>query len=220
MRVRYLRLYNAFLTNNLSRAMEFRAQFFAGIVGYMIWNGVSLLFINVVFGKVGAVRGWTREEMWVLLGTFVILESLCFGLLGPNMLRFSGMVRDGSLDVALTRPVNTQFLVSTRYMDINALLNSSVGVALLFYGLHRLGRTPAPHEWALWLLLLARPLVQPAARHNPYIRTFLLTMATAMLVDSLLEVQIGYNLFVFGYGFLVVAAGRQRLKPQSVVARG
>ncbi len=84
----------------------------------------------------------------------MILESLCLGLLGPNMFRFSGMVRDGSLDVALTRPVNTQFLVSTRYMDINALLNSTVGVALLFYGLNRLGRTPALHEWALWLLLL------------------------------------------------------------------
>ena len=70
----------------------------------------------------------------------------------------------------------------------------------------------------LWLLLLGRPLAQPAARRNPYIRTFLLTMAVAMLVDSLLEVQIGYNLFVFGYGFLVVAAERQRPFRQSARA--
>lgn len=62
----------------------------------------------------------------------------------------------------------------------------------------------------LWLLLLVWPLMQPAARRNPYIRSFLFVMAVAMLVDSLLEVQIGYNLFVFGYGFLVVAAERQR----------
>ena len=61
----------------------------------------------------------------------------------------------------------------------------------------------------LWLLLLAWPLAQPAARRNPYIRSFLFVMMAAMLVDSLLEVQIGYNLFVFGYGFLVVAAERQ-----------
>lgn len=68
----------------------------------------------------------------------------------------------------------------------------------------------------LWLLLLSWPLLQPAPRRNPYIRSFLLVMAAAMLVDSLLQVQIGYNLFVFGYGFLVVAAERRRKFYQSL----
>jgi len=43
--VRYLKLYRAFVVNSVSRAMEFRAQFFAGIVSYLIWAAVSLLFI-------------------------------------------------------------------------------------------------------------------------------------------------------------------------------
>jgi ABC-2 type transport system permease protein len=152
--VRYLKLYYAFLLNCLSRAMEFRAQFLAGIIGYAIWSGVSLLFIDVVFGSVGPVRGWSRDEMWVLYGTFVILESLCYGLLGPNMWRFSTAVRDGSLDLALTKPVNTQFFVSTRYIDLNGVLNSIVGFALLLAGLRKVGRQPDVGEWALWLGLL------------------------------------------------------------------
>ena len=60
----------------------------------------------------------------------------------------------------------------------------------------------------LWLALLLWPLAQPRQRHNPYIRQFLLVLSTAMLVDSLLELQIGFNLFVFCYGFLVVAGER------------
>jgi len=139
--------------------MEFRAQFFAGIVGYLIWTGVSLLFIQVVFGKVGAVRGWTREEMWVLYGTYVIVESLAFGLLGPNMWRFSSQVRDGSLDLALTKPVNTQFFVSTRYIDPNGVLNSIPGFALLIFGLGKLGDRPSLAEWGLWFALLLCGLV-------------------------------------------------------------
>lgn len=135
--------------------MEFRAQFFAGIFAYIIWNGVSLLFIDVVFRQVGAVRGWTREEMWVLYGTFVILESLCYGLLGPNMWRFSAGVRDGSLDMALTKPINTQFLVSLRYIDFNGLMNSVVGVALLLFGLSKVGIWPGPGAWLTWFALLA-----------------------------------------------------------------
>jgi O-antigen ligase len=60
----------------------------------------------------------------------------------------------------------------------------------------------------LWLLVLLTPLLQPAQRRNPYVVHFLLIQGVAMLVDSLLEVQIGFNLFVFLYGFLVVTTER------------
>lgn len=134
--------------------MEFRAQFFAGIFAYLIWSGISLLFIEAVFGRVGAVRGWSKPEMWVLYGTAMILESLCWGLLGPNMFRFANMVRDGSLDLILTRPVPVQFWVSTRYVDLNGVLNALPGFALMLYGLRVVGRWPLFHEWLLWLALL------------------------------------------------------------------
>ena len=61
----------------------------------------------------------------------------------------------------------------------------------------------------LWLLVLLGPLAQPVLRRNPYLIHFLVVMGTGMLVDSLLELQIGFNLFVFLYGFLVVAEERR-----------
>ena len=60
----------------------------------------------------------------------------------------------------------------------------------------------------LWLAVLLWPFTQPSQRRNPYIWHFLLVLGVAMFVDSLLELQIGFNLFVFGYGFLVVAGER------------
>ncbi len=152
--MRYLRLYRAFALNCLARTMEFRAQFFAGIIGYAIWTGVSLVFIGVVFGEVGAVKGWTRDQMWVLYGTYVVLESLCYGVLGPNMFRFSGLIQDGGLDLILIKPVNVQFFVSTRYLDLNGCLNAILGFALIAIGLSRLGQWPNPLEWLTWLVLL------------------------------------------------------------------
>ena len=152
--MRYFRLYRAFVLNCLARTMEFRAQFFAGIIGYAIWTSVSLVFIGVVFGEVGAVKGWTRDQMWVLYGTYVVLESLCYGVLGPNMFRFSGLVQDGGLDLVLIKPVNVQFFVSTRYLDLNGCLNAILGFALIGIGLNRLGQLPNPLEWLTWLLLL------------------------------------------------------------------
>lgn len=143
--------------------MEFRAQFFAGVVAYLVWNAVSLLFIEIVFENVGPVAGWTRDEMWVLYGTFIVLESICYGVLGPNMWRFSAMVRDGGLDLALTRPLNTQFLISTRYLDLNGVLNCFVGFVLLVVGLAKLGRVPGVADTVLWLILLCCGLVMAYA---------------------------------------------------------
>ncbi len=65
----------------------------------------------------------------------------------------------------------------------------------------------------LWLAVLLWPLAQPKQRRNPYIWHFVAVLGTAMLVDAVLELQIGFNLFVFGYGFLVVAGERSGHRP-------
>ncbi|WP_303310235.1 O-antigen ligase family protein [Hymenobacter sp. BT730] len=64
-------------------------------------------------------------------------------------------------------------------------------------------------QLGLWLLVLLGPLAQPAQRRNPYVVHSICVLGVAMLTDSLLELQIGFNLFVFLYGFLVVSTERQ-----------
>ncbi|MBD2768432.1 O-antigen ligase family protein [Hymenobacter sp. BT664] len=66
---------------------------------------------------------------------------------------------------------------------------------------------------ALWLAVLFWPLAQPRTRRNPYICFFILTQATVMMVADVLSLQIGLNMFVFGYGFLVVAEEAQGNNP-------
>ncbi|MDU0370048.1 O-antigen ligase family protein [Hymenobacter endophyticus] len=67
---------------------------------------------------------------------------------------------------------------------------------------------------ALWLAVLLWPLAPPAARRNPYVVVFIFTQAVAMLVVDILSLQISLNLFVFGYGFVVVAAETAQLGPK------
>ncbi|GAA4348192.1 hypothetical protein GCM10023185_03880 [Hymenobacter saemangeumensis] len=61
----------------------------------------------------------------------------------------------------------------------------------------------------LWLWVLLGPLTHPALRRNLFVVQLLAVQAAATLVDSLLEMQLGFNLFVFSYGFIVVAAERR-----------
>ena len=81
------------------------------------------------------------------------------------------------------------------------------------YGLRRANRVMVHNEYlhqllaggvvglGLWLAVLFWPLAQPKQRRNPYIWHFVAVLGVAMLVDTVLELQIGFNLFVFGYGF-------------------
>ncbi|MFD2720247.1 O-antigen ligase family protein [Hymenobacter monticola] len=62
---------------------------------------------------------------------------------------------------------------------------------------------------ALLLGLLFWPLTQGWARRDAAVCLFLVIEATAMLVDSVLDLQIGLNFFVFLYGFLMVAGERK-----------
>jgi O-antigen ligase len=70
---------------------------------------------------------------------------------------------------------------------------------------------------ALWLAVVFWPLTQAWARRDVYLCLFILLQALTMLVTDVLSLQIGLNLFVFGYGFLVVAGERRQ---QSRVAAG
>jgi O-antigen ligase len=65
---------------------------------------------------------------------------------------------------------------------------------------------------ALWLAIVFWPLTQAWARRDAYICLFILLQAAAMLVTDVLSLQIGLNLFVFGYSFLVVAGERRQQK--------
>lgn len=63
---------------------------------------------------------------------------------------------------------------------------------------------------ALWLAIVFWPLTQAWARRDAYLCLFILLQALTMLITDVLSLQIGLNLFVFGYGFLVVAGERRQ----------
>jgi O-antigen ligase len=69
----------------------------------------------------------------------------------------------------------------------------------------------------LWLWVLLGPLLNPVLRRNRFVVQLLAVFAAATLVDSLLEMQLGFNLFVFSYGFIVVAAERQAQQQANLV---
>jgi ABC-2 type transport system permease protein len=144
---RYLRLYLSFMRICAMRELESRGSFVVGFLVVIAFPWFPLLFAGAIYGQTGSLGGWTFHQYLVLLGTFQIISALIFMFFLRNIMNLPEYVRKGELDFFLLKPVNSQFLISTRYLAFNEVAQALPGTALVVYGLVNLG-TPVD----LWRL--------------------------------------------------------------------
>jgi len=71
--VRYLKLYNKFLKQYIKTLMEYRADFLLGLIGFVLVQGVGIVFIGLVFNSIPTLKGWSFYEI-----LFIFYHSFCF----------------------------------------------------------------------------------------------------------------------------------------------
>lgn len=138
-----LRLIRQFFTNALQIEMEYRAEFFVSALNSMLAFGSGFLVLHAIFHNVPALGGWAFEEGLILFGVFLIIEGYIAMFLKPNLSRISEYIRLGTMDFILLKPINSQFFVSFRFVNIWAFPSLITGFGLVAYGM-----------WALEVLSL------------------------------------------------------------------
>ena len=146
----YLRILWAFFKNCLSREMQFKGNFLLWIGVELAWLGLQISFIEVLYGYVQAIAGWSKYEVLLLIGVNFMIQQIFQVFLLVNCINLPDLVRTGRLDFQIIMPINTQFLVSTRHMDIGALPTAAVGAAIAIYSAHHLGLHPNLLQLALF----------------------------------------------------------------------
>lgn len=157
-RPHYLRVLATFARNSLIRDMTFRANFLMETATSLGWLAMNLTFYAVVFHytpMLGAGTGWGKHEFFLFLATTYLINGLVQLLFMTNADEFSEMIRTGSLDFALLKPIDTQFLVSFQRIEWSSLTNVVFAGVLAAYALGRLGQVPSPVSCGLYLLYVA-----------------------------------------------------------------
>jgi ABC-2 type transport system permease protein len=142
-------VYKAFVTSAIARELQFRANFFAKIFQNVIWVGFYTVLLLVVYSKTKLVAGWTQGDSFVLSGTVVLLEVLSRAFFN-GLNEIPEQVRKGTLDFVVTRPIDSQFWVSTRRFYFDQLGPALAGVAMVLVGLRLTGTHPSGLDWLLW----------------------------------------------------------------------
>ncbi|MBN3525232.1 ABC transporter permease [Paenibacillus apiarius] len=138
--IEYVRLYGVFVKNCLAAGMEYRFNFWMGIAVEIAFLCAKALYILIVYQTDLHIGKLTPDHILLFIGTYTMMTGLYMGLFYVNFIRLQQYIRDGTLDLLMTKPISLQFLVSLRYVDIGLPVpNVLAGAMMIAVGWHRAG---------------------------------------------------------------------------------
>jgi len=154
-----VRILQAFVALGLLNLVQYRTDFVIAVANALISLVTQLLALSVIFAQTSDLRGWTRDELLVLVGIHFFLTGLVGVVLRPSMEALMEGIRLGTFDFLLTKPADAQLLASTQVVAPQAATDVVVGVGVMTYAVSRLGVAIGPGDVGLFLLTLLCGLV-------------------------------------------------------------
>ncbi len=150
----YLRVLMVFVRNALVRELSFRSNFMITLFSRLFWFAAQIVMFDLIFRVVPQINEWTRAEYFGFMATGMLINAIVEAIFMPNCANFSEMIRTGSLDFALLKPIDTQFLVSFEKMDLSMANQIVFAIGLLGYAIYQNGVWPSGWVLVIYPLLL------------------------------------------------------------------
>ncbi|MDP2989340.1 MAG: ABC-2 family transporter protein [Kiritimatiellota bacterium] len=115
---KHLIIYGLFLKNSLMAQMEYRFNFIGNLsmeTGYLF---AKLSYVVVVYRSGVTIHGLSPDEILLFIGTFITLTAVYAGLFMLNNFGLRTKIKDGDLDLLMTKPVSLQFMATLRQADL------------------------------------------------------------------------------------------------------
>jgi len=139
----FFRLAWAYFRVGALNELQYRVNFFIQVFQSFLALGTGLVGLALVFNHTDSLSGWSRPELLAVMGIHILMGGLIKTTIQPNMERLMGDVQQGTLDYTLTRPADSQVLVSVREVRIWQVVDILMGLIVLLVALvqiqHRVG---------------------------------------------------------------------------------
>jgi ABC-2 type transport system permease protein len=130
--IKYIRIFIHFKKINFLERLAFRSGFLFLTAGVIINIILNIVFINVVFGSVTSIRGWSYHEVLLVVGTTIFVEGAIWMTCAYlHILKI--LLKSGALDGLLVKPMDSQFLVSCYRGDLEDLVRVILGMSIVIY---------------------------------------------------------------------------------------
>ncbi len=155
---RYWKIYKTFFTTSFRRELEFRANFFAKIFQNLMWIFFFVAILWVVYRNTDSVAGWSSGQAYVLAATVFLMNALMSAFFF-SLMEIPSHVRLGTLDFVVTKPIDSQFWVSTRKFSFDQIGTFVAGIAMVAFGVSSSQVFPSAVQWLAYVMLVISALV-------------------------------------------------------------
>jgi viologen exporter family transport system permease protein len=136
--MRVVRLAAVYLRLGVLNELQYRVNFFVALFQSLLAVAVGLVVLALVYSHTNELNGWTESELMVVLGVQILLGGIIHALIQPNMQQLVDEVHDGKLDFALTKPEDSQTIVSLRALRLWQFVEVISGATVIAVGVSRL----------------------------------------------------------------------------------
>lgn len=128
--MRYASLFWEYLKNYAKTRLTYRADFWVEVLSDLLFQGMNLIFILVVFQHTESLGGWSEAEVVFVYGFFMIPYGLFSTFF--SIWNFSERyIVKGEMDRVLTRPAHSLYQVLLENVDPPSLIGSLVGAIIM-----------------------------------------------------------------------------------------
>jgi len=149
---KYCGIYAALFKASFIADLEYRMNFFSRILTDIFWYIAQIATFEVIYQHTPKIGDWNLPQMRVFLGLVFVIDALYMIVFHDNMDNFPEKVRKGDLDLLLTKPVNSQFMISLQKAACAIFGNLVLALAWLTYSLMALDSFNILR--LLWLVVL------------------------------------------------------------------
>jgi ABC-2 type transport system permease protein len=121
----------SYLRIGIANEMQYRVNFFIQLLQSFIALTTGLVGLWLVFSHTTELGGWSQPELLAVMGIYMLMGGVIQSAIQPNMQRLMNEIQDGTLDFALTKPVDGQILVSIREFRFWQLTDVVVGLVVV-----------------------------------------------------------------------------------------
>ncbi|RXZ82556.1 ABC transporter permease [Paenibacillaceae bacterium] len=172
----YSMLFWEYFKNYMKTRMTYRTDFWIQVASDLLFQGMNLIFILIVFQHTDSLSGWSEAEVVFVYGYFMVPYGIfsCFF----NLWQFSERyIVKGEMDRVLTRPAHNLVQVLLENMDPPSLIGSLFGLGIMSVCWFQMGITPD----LLDIMLLAVFIIGSVL---VYFGLYIAITATAFYSDS------------------------------------
>lgn len=156
----YIKLFFELLRMSFKQYLENRLNTLGAIFVATATIFLTVFFIEIIFSFSPVIEGWSKYQVIFLVGIYRVFSTVFSLIFMRSLNKAPEAINSGDLDIYLTKPTSSQFLISFRFFRAFELVSLIPALSLTIYALLKLNYSPDIFSWVgLFIGLISGMLI-------------------------------------------------------------